>query len=132
MTSLYGRYINERCGRGILETEDGFLTFDYVSEDTVYIVDLYVVPEKRNKHVAAGLADRVCAQAVKDGKKFLLGSVDVTAKGADSSYKVLEAYGMKVHKVAEPMIFFIKEIAQSKEQKQDEVNSHFTLKVGGE
>lgn len=110
--SLYGQYLKERTGRGIVESEDGFATFEYISEDIVYIVDLYVVPEKRKQRIAADLADRIVEEAVKTGRKTLLGSVDATAKGAETSVKVLEAYGMKPYKVAEPMIFFTKEIGQ--------------------
>lgn len=111
-SSLYAQYISERIGRGILESEDGFATFEYVSEDTVYIIDLYVVPEKRKNGIAAELADKIVEQAVKDGKKFLLGSVDITAKGAEDSIKVLQAYGMVKYKEAHPGIFFIKQIAE--------------------
>jgi len=110
MSSLYSQYIKERCGRGILESEDGFATFDYVTDEIVYIIDLYVVPEKRRNHYAAFLADKIVEQAVKDGKKFLLGSVDQTAKGAEDSQKVLEAYGMRLYKTAAPMLFYVKEI----------------------
>lgn len=108
--SLYAEYIKERIGRGTVETEDGFATFEYIGEDIVYIVDLYVVPEKRKSHVAVSLADKICEEAIKAGKKFLLGSVDVTTKSSETSCKVLEAYGMKIHKIAEPMIFYIKAI----------------------
>lgn len=108
--SLYGQYLKERQGRGILETKDGFATFDYINEEIVYIVDLYVVPKKRNNHVAAHLADKICEVAKESGRKYLLGSVDLTASGAEASCKVLEAYGMTVHKVAEPMVFYIKPI----------------------
>lgn len=108
MSSLYAQYIKERIGRGIVETDTGFATFEYINDDIVYIIDLYVQKEHRNQHVASAMADKICEQAIKDGKKFLLGSVDVTAKGAEDSIKVLEAYGMSVHKVAEPMIFFMK------------------------
>lgn len=112
MLSLYGQYIKERIGRGILETEDGFATFEYINDEIVYIIDLYVKPEKRKSHVAAMMADKICEQAVKDGKKFLMGSVDASAKSAEDSIKVLEAYGMKVSKVVEPMIFFVKPIGE--------------------
>ncbi len=112
MTSLYGKYLSERTGRGILETEDGFATFEYISPETVYIIDLYVVPEKRKSGLASQLADRIVEEAVKSGHKFLLGSVDVTAKGAEDSMKVLEAYGMGVVKVAEPMVFYSKAIGE--------------------
>ena len=115
MLSLYGQYLTERTSRGILETEHGFATFDYITDDTVYIVDLYVVPEKRKSHVASEIADKICEEAVKLGKKYLLGAVDLTANGAENSVKVLEAYGMKVHKVVEPMVFYIKPLIKEEE-----------------
>ena len=115
-SSLYAQYLKERTNRGILETEDGFATFEYVNDDIIYIVDLFVIPEKRKERIASKLADVIVEEAVKAGKKFLLGSVDATAKGAETSMKVLEAYGMKVYKVAEPMIFYIKNIAPEKKE----------------
>lgn len=118
--SLYGQYIKERCGRGILETKDGFATFEYPTNEIVYIIDLYISPNKRKSHVATSLADKIVEQAIKDGRKYLLGSVDVTANGAEASCKVLEAYGMKVHKIAEPMIFYIKQIAEVVESTLEE------------
>lgn len=117
--SHYGQYIKERTDKGIVETADGFATFEYVADDVVYIVDLYVVPERRKQRVAATIADKICEAAVKDGKKYLLGSVDVTAKGAETSINVLEAYGMKPYKVAEPMIFYIKPIGEQAEDKKE-------------
>lgn len=111
--SNYGKYIAERTGRGIVETEDGFATFEYPSEDVVYIVDLYVVPEKRNSHVAVSFADKIVEEALKAGKHYLLGSVETTANSAETSCKVLEAYGMKIHKVAGTCIFYIKQISEA-------------------
>lgn len=111
--SHYGQYLTERTGRGIVETEDGFATFEYVNDDIVYIVDLFVVPDKRKQRVAANMADKIVEAAVNHGCKFLLGSVDVTAKGAEASIEVLEKYGMRPYKTAEPMIFYIKEIGDS-------------------
>jgi len=113
--SLYGQYIAERQGRGILESKHGFATFEYVGEDVVYIVDLYVTPKKRKSHVASELANKICDIAIASGKKTLLGSVDLTAVGAEASCKVLEAYGMKVHKVAEPMVFYVKSLVSEVE-----------------
>lgn len=119
-SSLYAKYLKERTGRGIVETVDGFATFEYVTDEIVYIVDLFVVPEKRRGRVAANMADRIVEEAAKAGRKYLLGSVDVTAYGAEASMKVLQAYGMKPYKVAEPMVFYIKEIGQEAEEKKAE------------
>jgi ribosomal protein S18 acetylase RimI-like enzyme len=119
--SLYAQYLQERTNRGILEIEDGFATFDYI-DNYVYIIDLYVKPEKRNSHVASELADKICEQALKDGKEFLLGSVDANAKGADISHKVLKAYGMVEYKVVEPMIFYVKPLKNVESQAKEEIN----------
>lgn len=123
--SLYGQYIKEKIGRGILETEDGFATFEYPTSEVVYIVDLYVKPEKRKSRVAATLADKIVEEAIKSGRKYLLGSVDLGLKSAEESVKVLLAYGMTLHKEAKPMVFFIKQIAEVPEQ--DAINQ--TLQV---
>lgn len=115
MNSLYAQYIKERTHQGILETEDGFVTFEYVNEEIVYIIDIYVRPEARKTRHATFLANRVVEEARKAGRTQVMGSVDVSAKGYEESLKVLEAYGMKPYKVAEPMVFFIKDIAEAKE-----------------
>lgn len=116
--SLYGKYIAERSGMGIVETDDGFATFLYPAEDTVYIVDLYVVPDKRKGGSASQMADAICEEALKVGKKYLLGSVDSGLSTAETSIKVLEAYGMKVHAVTDPMIFYRKRIDGLEEPKE--------------
>ncbi len=110
--SMYGQYISERTNRGILEVEHGFATFEYLPGDIVYIIDLFVEKEYRKEGIAAKMADTICEQALKEGKKYLLGSVDVNAKGAAGSHKALEAYGMKPFKEANPMIFYIKQLEQ--------------------
>ncbi len=110
--SMYGQYLTERTNKGIVESEHGFATFEYLPGDIVYIVDLYVDPKFRKEKIASTMADNICEQAIKAGKKYLLGSVDVRAKGAEDSVKVLEAYGMKPYKAAEPMIFFIKPLGE--------------------
>lgn len=94
----------------IEECDSGFATYHYVSEDTVYITDIYVLPENRRTHLATLLADRVCEKALAKGTKYVMGSVDVRSIGVENSLKTLEGYGMNVHKVNGNMIFYIKEI----------------------
>ena len=117
--SLYAQYLKERSYTGIVETKEGFATFEYVNQDVVYIKDLYVIPKKRKKGVAAGFANKIVELAVADGKKLLLGSVDIQAKGAEDSVKVLTAYGMTQYKLDGTMIYFVKEIAPF--EKKEEV-----------
>lgn len=97
MTSLYGQYINERCGHGILECEHGFATFEYSTTDIVYIVDVFVVPEKRRTGLASSLVDKICEQAVKDGKRMAITTVDTRGKGHETSRKAIEKYGFRLY-----------------------------------
>lgn len=107
--SHYGKYIMEREGKEILEDEDGFATFLF-TEAGCYIVDIYVVPEKRKEGVAKRYADEIAVIAEKENVKRLIGSVDVTTNSATDSAKVLLAYGMKLGWIDGNMIYFTKEL----------------------
>jgi ribosomal protein S18 acetylase RimI-like enzyme len=107
--SLYADYVKERENKSIIETEDAFLTYEFF-EDFVYIVNLYVRPEKRKSHLASELANEVCKIAKEKGLGVLVGSVDVTARNSTESVKVLLAYGMRVDSVSGNLIYFKKDI----------------------
>lgn len=104
--SLYGDYIAEREGAGIVENEHGFATYKVIGPEC-YIVDIYVVPAQRKAGMAASFADQIAQIAVERGCKYLTGSVDPTAPSATASAKVLLAYGFKLAKV-DHLIWFVK------------------------
>jgi len=108
--SLYAKYIKERLNRGTVETEQGFATFEFSTDKIVYIVDLYVLPEFRQKGVAASLADSIISAVKPMGYTQLLGSVDTSTIGHETSAKVLEAYGMTKCAEVNSIHYFIKEI----------------------
>ena len=109
--SLYAEYIKERLGDEIIEDEYGFATYRFLNDGkTVYIVDLYVVPEERRSHVAAVMADRICKIAKEKGATEMLGTVSPSANTATESLKVLLAYGMKLLNASEQMIVFRKDL----------------------
>jgi len=110
--SLYGQYIQERLGRGIVETSKGFITFEFPSPEVVYIVDMYIHPKHRRSGTVKKMVDKICEESCKQGRKYLLGSVDTTAKNAEYSIKIMQKYGMVPCKVQEPMIFFSKKIGE--------------------
>lgn len=110
MSSMYGQYIKERLGRGILETDKGFVTFEYPTSEIVYIIDIFILPEYRKQHSASVLADQVCLEAKKNGAKQVMGSVDISTKSASDSLKVLLAYGMKPYRTAGNAVYLIKDI----------------------
>ncbi len=92
--SLYSEYLCERTDTHIIENDEGFATYRYVNEAQVYIVDLYVKPKARKQGCAAMMADLICREAKEHGCIEMIGTVDVTAKGAKESLAVLFAYGM--------------------------------------
>jgi GNAT superfamily N-acetyltransferase len=108
--SLYGKYINERQGDGIIECDEGFATFRYIDAETVYIVDIYVVPEARKYGHAAKLADTIAKVSKEKGCKYMLGTVNASLKSSTTSLKVLLAYGMSLHQVQGDAIILRKEI----------------------
>lgn len=110
MLSLYARYLDERTDDSIIETEYGFATYRYLKPRTVYIIDLYVLPEHRKKGIASQLADKICAEAKIRDCIELLGTVVPFTYGATESILTLIAYGMKVRSSCDNLIIFKKDI----------------------
>jgi ribosomal protein S18 acetylase RimI-like enzyme len=111
LDSLYAQYLKEKTNDQILETEKGFATYRYLDGDkSVYIVDIYVLPEFRKSHAASNLADQIVVEAKQRGAKELLGSVVPSTKGSTQSLKVLLGYGMSLKSSAQDFIVFTKGI----------------------
>jgi ribosomal protein S18 acetylase RimI-like enzyme len=112
-SSLYAKYVKERLGDEIIETEYGFATFRYIDKHNsraVYIVDIYILPEYRNLGEATRLADRIAAIANVSGCNEMIGTVLTSAKTATDSIKVLLAYGMTLKSSTSEALIFVKAI----------------------
>lgn len=107
--SLYADYIMEREGKFIVEDEFGFATFLFM-KDHCYIEDIFVCKSARQSGRATLYADQITDIALKHGYKKLLGSVCPTAAGANTSLKVLQAYGFKLLSTEKNIIYLEKEI----------------------
>lgn len=110
MDSLYSQYLTERTDTLIDEYDYGFITYRYLSETQVYIVDIYVVPDIRENRCASKMADAVVEKAKKKGCKELVGTVVPSTKNSTISLKVLLGYGMKLDSASHDLIVFKKEI----------------------
>ncbi len=111
MYSLYAQYLEERTKDKILECPFGFATYRYLDENkTVYIMDIFVSPEKRKEHWATTLANAIVKEAKEKGATKLLGSVVPSMRNSTVSMKVLLAYGMTLDSSANDYIIFRKEI----------------------
>ncbi len=108
--SLYSKYVTERTNKQILETEYGFATYNFPDATTVYIEDIYVLPEHRKSGLAAAIANEIVVIAKEKGCTQILGSVVPTANNSTDSLKVLLAYGMKLRNCSNDFIVFQKDI----------------------
>jgi len=109
--SLYAEYLKERTTDSIIETEFGFATYRYLDDfKTVYIIDIYVVPDARHEGYASELADQIVAEAKAEGATKLIGTVAPSAKGSTISLKVLLGYGMTLDSSADNCIVMRKDI----------------------
>ena len=107
--SLYAEYLRERTSDEILETSRGFATYRYLDQ-TVYIVDIYVVPQFRQTGEASQMADAIAKEAKEKGCVKMIGSVVPSSRGSTNSVKVLLAYGMKLASSGQDFILFEKEL----------------------
>lgn len=109
--SLYADYIFERTSDKIIEFPSGFVTYRYLNEgNSVYIIDIYVIPEDRKKGTASELAEIVAKEARLLGAKEMLGTVNPSAKGSTTSLQVLLAYGFELQSSMQDVIIFRKDL----------------------
>jgi len=109
MDNMWAHYIQEREGALVEQSSHGFAVYK-VHGDIVYIQDIYVTPEYRQTGEASRLADKVAEKAKIMGCSNMLGSVDISARGATASLKVLLSYGMELDSLKPPLIYFKKVI----------------------
>lgn len=108
--SLYAQYAKEYTGRSVIETDHGFITYRYPDNNTVYIENLYVIPDFRQKSAASRMADIVIAEAKEKGCTRCLGSVVPSANNSTISMKVLLAYGFEIDSATNDFVLMRKDI----------------------
>lgn len=108
--SLYGDYIKEHRGDEIIETKQGFATYRYIDDTTVYLIDIYVIPDYRKSNAASDMADEVVKAAKLRGCNKLLGTVVPTANNSTVSLRALLGYGFTLKSSANDLIIFEKGI----------------------
>lgn len=109
--SLYGDYIRERTTDNIIEAPSGWATYRYLSDrKSVYIVDIYTVPEERKKGGASALADMIAEEAKERGYTEMLGTICPSAKGSTNSMKALLGYGFELMSASNDAIILRKDL----------------------
>lgn len=111
MPSLYAKYLKERNDDEIVETEKGFASYRYINDGkSVYLTDIYVLPEFRKENVASMIADEIALIAKSKGATEMIGTVVPTANNSTSSLKVLLGYGMTLQSASNNCIVFKKDL----------------------
>ncbi len=111
MLSLYAQYILEKTNDMILETENGWATYRYINDDrSVYILDIYVVPEKRRSGEMSKMANEIAYLAKAKGCTEMIGTITPSTKHSTRSLKALLGYGMQLQSSINDFIIFRKDI----------------------
>ncbi len=110
MQSLYAKYLSEIGNDHIIEEKEGFVTYRFINEKQVYIIDIFVLPEWRNCGIPLKLADKVCMEAKEKGCTELLGTIDPNNPGSTMNLKAQLSFGMSLSAVSHNAIILKKEI----------------------
>jgi len=108
--SLFSQYIQERTNKFVLEYETGFGVYSYPNSTTVYLEDIYVMPEYRKNGIASIIANDIATLAKDKGCNKMIGSVVPSAKNSTSSLQVLLSYGMHLDSATNDYILFSKDL----------------------
>lgn len=109
--SFYARYLEERTDDKIIETDKGYATYRFLNDGkSVYIIDIFILPDFRRVGEASNLADQVAEIARSKGATEMLGTINPSAKNSTDSMSVLVAYGMKLRSSADNVIILGKDI----------------------
>jgi GNAT superfamily N-acetyltransferase len=108
---MYAQYLKERTNDEIIETTQGFVSYRFLDNGkTLYIVDIYILPDYRLTKAGTAIADRVVDIARAKGCVELIGTICPGAKHSTESLKALLAYGMTLKSAANDVIIMTKEI----------------------
>lgn len=109
MKSLYARYIEEREGAGIIETEESFVTY-HLYPDSIYLADMFIVPDKRNTGLHLELLAQVEEIGRKEDKKKIITSAGFGAAGLTDSVQTIINAGFSIHSGDQKLIYFVKNL----------------------
>lgn len=110
MDSLYGKYIKEKAGDEIIETDKGFASYRFMPDGACWIMDIYVEPQWRQENVASVMADIIVEKARSKGCTELLGTAVPSLLNSTAGLKVMLAYGMTLKSATQDLIILRKDI----------------------
>lgn len=106
---MYAKYLKEREGSEIVEKVEGFMVLKFL-EDSVYLQDIYVLPEFRKQGMGRKMLEELEILARDAGFSSIVGSCCPTANGSTESLKAILACGFKLRNCEKDIIFLVKDI----------------------
>lgn len=108
--SLYAEYYKERENVDAIETDYGFVTYQFLPHKRCLLRDLYITPSQRNQGLARSLIIQVSDLATEQECNTLIGSVCIDAYDPTKGLSLLISCGMKLDQVVGNMIFLKKDL----------------------
>lgn len=107
---LYTRYINERLNQRIhVEEGKGFIVYQIQGAE-LYLADIFVDKEYRNKGVLFDMVKKVRESAVEEGCTYATAGVAPPANGSTDSLMILLGCGFKLLEARANYIILKKEL----------------------
>ena len=108
---LYKEYLEEACGLSLKDTKDYFYTYK-INEKDVYLQDVYIKKESRNKGLIDDIFSQVYEIAKKEGKGLVTTSVckNIKEDNKNRSSHIVNKRGYIEYESDEYMIYYYKEI----------------------
>lgn len=110
MKSMYAQFLAEKTKDLIYEMPQGYATYRFLDEKTVYIIDIFVLPEERRGGHGTFMADQIIKEAKTKGCNVLIGSVIPSSPNSTCSMRALLEYGMTLNSATNDFVVFKKDI----------------------
>lgn len=90
---LYANYIKEREGIECEYTDNCFITYKFLDEDTVFVYDIYSSKEVRGKGEMLKFCEDFYARLKKEGVGSVYGTTATSTNGWENSDRLLKKFG---------------------------------------
>ena len=109
---LYAEYIKEREGIEIIVKDYGFCTYKIMTDDIIYLADIYIKKDKRRNKLTTPLVDEVAQIGRDSGCRLMMGSFCIDTNNWKAGKSLVKSLGFKYYEKQKKtnMIYVIKEI----------------------
>jgi hypothetical protein len=106
--NLQKQFQAEQFNRKYLEDKDGYISYTTYSDNSLYIFEIYVRPEKRRSRLGTELEERLIK---KEKPKVIYCDVDLTCNKPEEALQGILTAGYKINEVTSRNIILCKTIS---------------------